>query len=126
MVRGAQVWIADSDGQQTFGTPKLLVPRGVAADGKTGYSYYYPAISDDDRLVVLNRSACDGPANASDGWGAGACDGYNDFSAQLVVVPAAGGAAVPLLRASGTQTWTNSWPRFSPDHGTYRGKTLYF
>jgi hypothetical protein len=126
MVQGAQIWIADSDGQKSFGAPKLLVPRGAAADGKSGYSYYYPAISDDDSLVVFNRSACDGPANPADGWGAGPCDGYNDYSAQLVVVPASGGTPVVLMRASGTQTWTNSWPRFSPDHGSYRGKTLYW
>src|SRR5439155_26147600 len=62
MVQGAQIWIADSDGQKMFGAPKLLVPRSVAADGKSGFSYYYPAISDDDALVVFNRSDCAGPA----------------------------------------------------------------
>jgi hypothetical protein len=40
---------------------------------------------------------------------------------------------VELDRASGrtsgwptSATWTNSWPRFSPSHGTFRGKTLYW
>ncbi|MDB4970888.1 MAG: hypothetical protein JWN44_6577 [Myxococcales bacterium] len=126
MVQGGQIWVAGSDGATSFGTPRLLVPRGASADGKSGHSYYYPAISDDSAFVIFNRSACNGPANPTDGWGAGACDGYNDYSAQLVLVPANGGAPVVLDKANGTQTWTNSWPRWSPDHGTYRGKTIYW
>jgi hypothetical protein len=126
MVQGGQIWIASSDGATMFGKPKLLVPRGAAADGKSGYSYYYPAISDDSSFVVFNRSACNGPANPADGWGAGACDGYNDYSAQLMLVPSSGGAPIALDKANGKLTWTNSWPRWSPDHGTYRGKTIYW
>jgi Tol biopolymer transport system component len=126
MVQGAQIWIADSDGQMTFSTPRLLVPRGIGAGGGSGYSYYYPVISDDDNWVAFNRSDCAGPANPLDGWGAGPCDGYNDYSAQLMLISAAGGTPIALARASGDQAWTNSWPRFSPDHGSYRGKTLYW
>jgi hypothetical protein len=127
MVQGGQIWIAPSDGQQMIGKPKLLVPRGITDPlGKGGYSYYYPAINDDDSLVVFNRSSCSGPSDPNALWGAGPCDGYNDFSAQLMLIPAGGGTPVALDKANGTQTWTNSWPRWSPDHGTYRGKTIYW
>jgi hypothetical protein len=127
MVQGAQIWIAPSDGTMMTGPATLLVPRDIAADGKSGHSYYYPAISDDGQFVVFNRSSCDGPANANAGdWGAGACDGYNDFSAQLMLVRASGGNPVALDKANGTGTLTNSWPRWSPDHGQFRKSTVYW
>jgi hypothetical protein len=121
MVQGGQIWIADSDGTAMQGAPRLLVPR---AEGVTSY---YPAISDDDRFVVFNQSRCAGPANTG-GWGAGSCDGYNDISAALNVVPVTGGPAIALTRANGGDAplTTNSWPRWSPDHGTFRGKRLYW
>ncbi|HEY0193408.1 MAG TPA: hypothetical protein VGC42_19965 [Kofleriaceae bacterium] len=124
MVQGGQIWISDTDGAQMTGAPRVLVPR---ADGVTSY---YQAISDDDLYVVFNQSSCAGPANSSaQGWGAGACDGYNDISATLHVVPVAGGAPIALTRANGgsdNPLTTNSWPRWSPDHGTFRGKRLYW
>lgn len=122
MVQGGQLWIADSNGTEVGGTPRLLVPR---ADGITSY---YPAISDDDRFVVFNRSRCDGPANSTSGWGLGPCDGYQDISATLNLVPTTGGPPIPLTRANGGDDprTTNSWPRWSPDHGTFRGKRLYW
>ncbi|HET9621963.1 MAG TPA: hypothetical protein VFP84_11390 [Kofleriaceae bacterium] len=121
MVQGGQIWIANSDGQAITSAPRLLVPR---ADNLTSF---YPSISDDDAFVVFNRSRCDGPAN-SGGWGAGPCDGYNDISATLNLVSTSGGAVVPLTRANGgaDPDTTNSWPRWSPDHGTFRGKRLYW
>jgi Tol biopolymer transport system component len=121
MVQGGQIWIADSDGMAMQGAPRLLVPR------QAGVTSYYPAISDDDRFVVFNQSRCAGPANSA-GWGAGACDGYNDVSAALHVVPVTGGPAIALTRANGGDAplTTNSWPRWSPDHGTFRGKRLYW
>lgn len=123
MVQGGQLWIADSDGVQVGASaPRLLVPR---ADNITSY---YPAISDDDRYVVFNRSRCDGPPNSNTGWGVGPCDGYNDVSATLQLVSVDGGAPIPLTRANGGDDpkTTNSWPRWSPDHGTFRGKRLYW
>jgi len=121
MVQGAQIWIADSDGTAMTSTPRVLVPRAA------NITSYYPAISDDDRFVVFNQSDCTGPANGG-AWGAGACDGYNDISATLHVVPVAGGAPIALTRANGGDAplTTNSWPRWSPDHGTFRGKRLYW
>jgi hypothetical protein len=122
MVQGGQIWIADSDGAKMTSTARLLVPR---ADGITSY---YPSISDDDQLVVFNQSRCDGPANTPGNWGAGPCDGYNDISATLNLISTAGGAPVALTRANGgaAPDTTNSWPRWSPDHGTFRGKRLYW
>jgi hypothetical protein len=126
---GAQLWTATASGTSCdggsvgacFGTPKLLVPRG------TGVTEHHPAISDDDALVAFNESSCSGPPTASvDNYGAGPCDGYDDPSAMLRLVPAAGGTPVNLAHANGTDTWTNSWPRFSPSHGTFQGKALYW
>jgi hypothetical protein len=122
MVQGGQIWIADSDGTKMTSTARLIVPR---ADNVTSY---YPSISDDDQFVVFNQSHCDGPANTAGGWGPGPCDGYNDISATLNLVSTAGGTVVPLTRANGgdAPNTTNSWPRWSPDHGTFRGKRLYW
>ncbi len=126
-IKGAQIWTAPATGS-AFGTPKLLVPR------VSGATEYYPAISDDSALVVFNESSCSGPATSSnDGYGESPCDGYDDPSARLRLVSAGGGSAVELDRASGrasdwpmSDTWANSWSRFSPEHGTFQGKTLYW
>ena len=122
MVEGGQIWLASSDGTQPTGTAQVLVPR------QTGVTSYYPAISDDDLYVVFDQSSCAGPANTPGGWGGGACDGYNDISATLTMVPIAGGAPIALTNANGgaSPLVTNSWPRWSPDHGMFRGKQLYW
>ena len=119
----AQIWTATASGS-TFGTPSLLVPR------VTGATEYYPAISDDSAYVVFNESSCDGPASPGvDGYGSSPCDSYDDPSARLRLIPTGGGKPLELDHASGrtsgwptSDTWTNSWPRFAPDHGTFRGK----
>jgi hypothetical protein len=122
MVEGGQIWMATSDGTQPTGTAALLVPR------QTGVTSYYPAISDDDMFVVFDQSSCSGPPNTAGGWGAGPCDGYNDISATLMLTTIAGGTPIELTNANGAATpvVTNSWPRWSPDHGTFRGKELYW
>jgi hypothetical protein len=124
----AQIWTAAVSGTSGYGTPSLLVPR------VSGATEYYPALSDDSALVVFNESSCSGPStNGQDGYGSSPCDSYDDPSARLRMVSAGGGTPVELDRASGrtsgwptSATWTNSWPRFSPSHGTFRGKTLYW
>jgi hypothetical protein len=123
----SQIWVSQVTGT-TFGTPKLIVPRVSTA------SEFYPTISDDSAYVLFNESSCSGPATASgDGYGGSPCDGYDDPSARLRLVAAGGGTPLELDRASGrtsgwptTGTWTNSWPRFSPAHTTFQGKTLYW
>ncbi len=142
LIDNAQLWIAPvtlangGTNLPTFGTPTLLVPR------TTNKTEYYPAISDDSKFVIFNESSCDGPSTpGADNWGGGPCDSYDDPSATLRLVPTSGGAPVYLANASNVkdptltaaqQTWTDSWPRFSPPdprthlHGTFRGKTLYW
>jgi hypothetical protein len=118
----SEIWAATVTGDMTFGTPYKLVPQ------VSGKSEYYPAISDDSAFVVFNESSCNGPPTpGSDGYGLSPCDSYDDPSATLRLVSTQMGATpVYLTNASGTDTWTNSWPRFAPTHGTFQGKTLYW
>jgi hypothetical protein len=105
----------------TFGTPTKLVPK-VA-----GKSEYYPAISDDSAYVVFDESSCTGPgAPSGEVYGFSPCDGYDDASATIRLVSAKGGQPVYLNNASQNGTWSSSWPRFSPTHGTFQGKSLYW
>jgi len=118
---GAEIWIAPVTGNTTFGTPTKLVP---AVAGK---SEYYPAISDDSQYVVFDESSCDGPgAPAGEVYGLSPCDGYDDASATIRLVSAKGGQPVYLNNASQNGSWSSSWPRFAPTHGTFQGKSLYW
>ncbi|MBK8257864.1 MAG: hypothetical protein IPK82_35000 [Polyangiaceae bacterium] len=118
VARGAQIflsqWNADSLADTT-----VLVAR------EQGKSNYYPAISDDGEWVIFNRSSCDGPPGFHP-YGNDPCDGYDDASARVYAVSTSGGAPIALNRLNGTDTWTNSWPRWSPSHGKFRGKAIYF
>jgi hypothetical protein len=105
----------------------VLVPR------ESNISKYYPCTSEDSNYVVFNESNCGGddPAPLGGGYGKGSCDGYDDASALLWWVPSSGGDAVRLDYANGiingnVTNYSNSWPRFSPDVGTFRGQTLYW
>ncbi len=120
LVENSQIWIAPSDGQTATGAAKLLVPRAA------GKSSYYPAISDDGKFVVFNQSSCSAPMNIGS-WGSDPCDGYSDLSARLMVVPADGsGPPVDLTVANGEGNLTNSWPRWSPDHGEFNKQQIYW
>ncbi|HEX3777880.1 MAG TPA: hypothetical protein VHV51_25605 [Polyangiaceae bacterium] len=119
LVLDSQIWIAPSDGQTATGPAKLLVPRAA------GKSSYYPAISDDGKFVVFNQSSCSAPMNVGS-WGSAPCDGYSDLSARLMVVPASGGTPVDLALANGDGDLTNSWPRWSPDHGEFNKQQIYW
>jgi hypothetical protein len=117
----AEIWIAPVTGGTTFGTPTKLVP------GVSGKSEHYPAISDDSQFVVFNESSCSGPAvPAGEAYGAYPCDGYDDPSDTLRIVPTKGGQPVTLANASQNDNWSNSWPRFAPTHGSYQNKDLYW
>jgi hypothetical protein len=117
----SEIWVAPITGNMTFGTPTLLVPK------VSGKSEYYPAISDDSQYVVFDESSCSGPgAPAGEVYGLSPCDGYDDASATIRLVSAKGGQPVYLTHASQNGTWSNSWPRFAPTHGTFRGKSLYW
>jgi hypothetical protein len=117
----AEIWITSVTGDSTFGTPTKLVPQ-VA-----GKSEYYPAISDDSLFVVFNESSCDGPGPPNgEVYGLSPCDGYDDASATVRMVSTAGGQPVYLTNASQNDTWSNSWPRFAPTHGTFQTSNLYW
>ena len=92
-----------------WGTEASLLPS------VGGQNNYYPSFSPDDQWVLFTRSKCDA------GEGDGLCDTYDDPSSRAFVVPAAGGAAVDLARANGTGKLDNSWARWSPFKGTYKG-----
>jgi hypothetical protein len=117
----AEIWIAPVTGNMTIGMPTKLVP------GVGGKSEYYPAISDDSQYVVFDESSCSGPGSpAGEVYGYSPCDGYDDASATIRLVSTKGGQPVNLDKASQSGTWSNSWPRFSPTHGTFQGKSLYW
>jgi hypothetical protein len=116
---GSQIWIAHGDGNTIPDQATLLVPRAP------GVSSFYPAIDDDGTLVVFDQSSCSGPGTFR-GYGDGPCDGYSDPSARLFLTVPTGGAPIALDRANGPANSMCSWPRFSPDHGRFRGQDLYW
>jgi hypothetical protein len=84
--------------------------------------------------VVFNQSSCGTNPNATDvnyngsaGYGTGVCDGYDDSTARLYLVDTNGTGMYSLDNANGgANAYDNSWPRFSPDSGNFRGQTLYW
>ncbi|HVZ89358.1 MAG TPA: hypothetical protein VHG72_20505 [Polyangia bacterium] len=123
-----QIGIASATKEMVNDDAKILVSRG------NNQSSYYPCVSEDSNYVVFNTSTCSSgndPSPLGGGYGIGSCDGYDDASAELWWVPSGGGATTRLDRANGivngqVQNYSNSWPRFSPDVGTFRGQTLYW
>jgi len=99
----------------------------VLVDRTPNMSTYYPALSSDTEWVVFNKSDCAGPMNPG-GYGTDPCDGYDDISAKLWFIKSEVGASpTELKRANGADANSgNSWPRFSPNVGQFRGKKLYF
>jgi len=92
---------------------------------------FYPSISNDSKLVVFNQSTCgaDPDVNRSDAnslYGNQSCDGYDDSSSTLWIVNPTGGNPVKLDNANGPAGSGNSWPRFSPDKGNFRGELIYW
>jgi hypothetical protein len=87
---------------------------------------YYPSYSGDDNFIAFTRAPSPSAA-APDG------PYYNRFG-QVMVIPAAGGTAVPLAAndpvACGGDNVSagiiNSWPKWSPDVFSVGGKTYYF
>ncbi len=93
-------------------------PLAGAADDR--FNEYYPAYSPDDAFVAFTRVA---DAQAP----------YNARTAEVFVVPAAGGEATrlvandaPTCTKQTSPGLTNSWPKWSPSVQTFNGKTYYF
>ena len=126
MKRGGQIVIATAGATSINDDAHVLVPR------EANVTKYYPAISNDDKLVVYNQSTCNGDidlyTNGTVGaYGAQTCDGYDDSTATLWVTSPEGMRPVRLDAANGSsQTNDNSWPRWSPDNGQFRGSRLYW
>jgi hypothetical protein len=124
MKKGGQIVIATATDTGINDDAHVLINRG------NNVTSYYPSISNDSKLVVFNTSTCgtDPDSNkSSTDYGNQSCDGYDDSSAQLWAVAPTGGASTKLARANGgDNAYDNSWPRFSPDKGTFRGNDLYW
>jgi hypothetical protein len=125
MKRRGKIAIATASATGVNDDARDLVPR------ENNITSFYPAVSSDSKLVVFNRSTCgtdpDVVRNTTDTvYGNQTCDGYDDSSATLWVVDPTGGTPVSLDMANGQGANDNSWPRFSPDKGTFRGKDLYW
>ena len=94
---------------QTFGTPRTI----VASDGTV--NNYYPTYSPDGQWILFNR--------ASGG------SSYNNNTAEVWVVPAAGGTPIELAIANDDPTepgLTNSWARWAPFAQTVGGEPMYW
>jgi hypothetical protein len=123
-----QIVIADATKTSVTDDARVLVSRG------SNLSNYYPCVSEDSAFVVFNQSVCGGgndPSPLGGGYGIGSCDGYDDASAELWWISAAGGSTTRLDNADGIVNgnvinYDNSWPRFSPDVGSFRGNRLYW
>ena len=110
MKRNGQIAIASATATGINNDAHVLVPR------ENNITKYYPAVSNDDALVVYNQSTCgvdpDVYTNLSTGaglYGAQTCDGYDDSSATLWLVATMGGNAVAprqRQRRSGAPTTT--------------------
>ena len=133
MKRGGQIVIATAANTSVHDDAQVLVPR------ENGVTKYYPAVSNDDKLVVYNQSKCGNDpdvytnAAAQIGlYGQQTCDGYDDSSATLWLTSPDRSRPQSLDRANGTVTggfpvaFDNSWPRWSPDNGMFRGQRLYW
>src|SRR6266540_538216 len=126
MKKGGQIVIASADANGIRDDAHVLIARG------SGVTSYYPSLSNDSQLVVFNTSTCGtalpdvDPNKATTDYGNQSCDGYDDSTAKLWIVSPAGGPSTLLARANGEGNFDNSWPRFSPDKGTFRNQDLYW
>ena len=142
---------ANQDGRLGVGTADLYtVPYAGGAGGsatpisgaaQSEAAEYYPSFSPDDTLVAFNRLP---QSNASVTPTGQPYDGgmYFNPSAEVWVVPSAGGTAVRLAANDppactppvtpntrvypSTTGWDNSWAKWSPDVGTANGNSYYW
>jgi hypothetical protein len=122
---GGQIWVASASATAVHDDARLVVPR------EDGVTSYYPAISSDGRLLAFDKSTCGTgaepePHKGALDYGNGPCDGYDDWTATLWLTTPAGGRQTRLDRANGPAAASNSWPRFSPNAGSFRAGTLHW
>jgi WD40-like Beta Propeller Repeat len=126
MKRRGKIAIANADPTGIHDDAHDLVARAA------NVTSFYPCISTDNKLVVFNQSTCSTDPNATDvnktatDYGNQTCDGYDDSSSTLWIVNPGGGNPIRLDAANGAAGSANSWPRFSPDKGNFRGELIYW
>jgi hypothetical protein len=123
MKRRGKIAIANADPAGIHDDARELVPR------MNNVTSFYPCISTDNKLVVFNQSSCGAEPDVnklSTDYGNQSCDGYDDSSATLWIVNPGGGNPIRLDAANGAAGYANSWPRFSPDKGNFRGELIYW
>jgi hypothetical protein len=86
------------------------------------YIQYYPVFSADDKFIAFNRMPTTVTGNT-----------YNNFSAEVFVIPSAGGTATRLVANDPPACLNmtspginNSWGKWSPEVKTVNGKSYYF
>jgi Tol biopolymer transport system component len=108
---GSLVTITNSGG--TWGNEKVVLQ---AASGENNY---YPSFSPDGQWIAFTRastatksswSVANSACTGQDGSGLS----YDNPSATVWILPAAGGAATQLAAANGAPMKTNSWPKWGP------------
>jgi WD40-like Beta Propeller Repeat len=125
MKRRGKIAMASADANGVHDDAHDIVPR------MNNVTSFYPSISNDNKLVVFNQSTCgtDPDVNRPDvdptRYGNQTCDGYDDSSSTVWIV-SPGGNPVRLDAANGPAGSGNSWPRFSPDKGYFRGQLIYW
>jgi len=123
MKKRGKIAIASADATSIHDDAHDLVPR------QNGITSYYPSISNDNKLVVFNQSTCGADPDtgrAAGDYGGLSCDGYDDNSATVWLTTPGGGTPIRLDAANGPAASGNSWPRFSPDKGNFRGELIYW
>jgi Tol biopolymer transport system component len=97
----------------TFGNEKTIL---AAASGENNY---YPSFSPDGKWIAFTRaqsatksswSVANSACTGQDGSGLS----YDNPSATVMLMPAAGGTPVALTHANGAAMKTNSWPKWGP------------
>ncbi|MDP2313516.1 MAG: hypothetical protein Q8P41_11470 [Pseudomonadota bacterium] len=93
---GGRIAVMEHHGDGVFGNPRVVYDPAVLG---AGYNAYYPVYSPDGEWIAFNVSTG---------------DSYDDPDANVYVISAEGGDAVPLTAANQTDGITNSWPRWGP------------
>ena len=123
MKKRGKIAFATADATGIHDDARELVPR------QNNITSFYPSISNDNKLVVFNQSTCGTDPDlyrAATDYGNQSCDGYDDTTTTLWITTPGGGNPVRLEAANGAPNWGNSWPRFSPDKGNFRGQLIYW
>jgi len=91
----------------------------VVLQAASGENNYYPSFSPDGQYIAFTRAL----SSTKSSWSVanGACSGqdgsglsYDNPSATVWIMPAAGGTPVELAAADGAPMKTNSWPKWGP------------